>query len=166
MTHIICAERPSDIDAITAVHDAAFEGPGEAQLVADLRDEGHHLASYVALEDDRLVAHALYSRMYVDTEHGLVAAVALGPIAVFPDRQRMGLGGAVIRAGLEAVRAQGERLILVLGHPAYYPRFGFDAAVGARVAAPWSGPPWMGMDLRGEPISGGARYPEPWSRLD
>ena len=166
MTPIIRAERPADVDAIAEVHRAAFEAPGEAQLVADLRDDGHHLASYVALEGDRLVAHALYSRMHVDTDQGPVEAVALGPIAVRPHRQRAGLGGAVIRAGLAAIREQGERLILVLGNPPYYPRFGFDPAVAARVAAPWSGPPWMGMDLRGAPISGRARYPEPWSRLD
>jgi putative acetyltransferase len=159
-------EENGDLDAIARVHQAAFERSAEAQLVLELRAEGLALASHVALEGDRLVAHALYSRMHVDTPGGPVAAVALGPIAVIPERQGKGLGGAVIRAGLAAIRARGERLILVLGHPAYYPRFGFDPAVGARISAPWSGSAWMGMDLRGEPVTGSARYPEPWSKVD
>ena len=163
---IVREEEAGDVEAITNVHRAAFETNAEANLVAELRDEGLFVASHVAIEGDRIVGHALYSRMYVDTDDGPVAAVALGPIAVVPDRQRAGLGGAVIRAGLEATRARGERLILVLGHPAYYPRFGFDPTVAERIAAAWSGLPWMGMDLHGDPIRGRARYPEPWSRLD
>ena len=159
-------EENGDVDAITAVHRAAFESTAEANLVLELQVEGLALASHVALEGDKIVAHALYSRMHVDTVDGPVAVVALGPIAVVPERQRQGLGGAVIRAGLAAIRAREERLILVLGHPTYYPRFGFDAAVGKRISAPWSGPPWMGMDLRGDPITGSARYPEPWSRVE
>ena len=159
-------EENGDADAISEVHQAAFERAAEANLVLELRAEGLALASHVALEGDQVVAHALYSRMHVDSADGPVAVVALGPIAVVPERQGQGLGGAVIRAGLAAIRARGERLILVLGHPTYYPRFGFDAAVGKRISAPWSGPPWMGMDLRGEPITGSARYPEPWSRVD
>ncbi|MDE0887253.1 MAG: GNAT family N-acetyltransferase [Myxococcota bacterium] len=87
--------------------------------MSDLREDGCHLASYVAVEDDRVVAHALYSRMYVDTNRGSEGVVALGPIGVFPDRQRSGLGSAVILAGLEAVSAQGERFILVLGNPVH-----------------------------------------------
>ena len=145
-----------DGEAISTVHRAAFETPGEARLVIELRNEGMILASHVAVEGDEILAHALYSRMYVETNDGLVAAVALGPIAVLPHRQNAGLGSAVIRAGLEAVRTQGERLILVLGHPRYYPRFGFDPAVAARIQAPWSGAPWMGIDLHGEPITGQA----------
>ena len=160
------AEEHGDAGPITEVHLAAFEGSGEANLVLELRAEGLALASYVALEGGQVIAHALYSRMHVDTPDGPVAVVALGPIAVVPERQGQGLGGAVIRAGLAAIRAREERLILVLGHPSYYPRFGFDPEVGTRISAPWSGPAWMGMDLRGEPILGTARYPEPWSRVD
>ena len=165
-TYTLREEENADADAISEVHRAAFEGPAEANLVLELRAEALALASHVGLEGEQVVAHALYSRMHVDTPDGPVPVVALGPIGVVPERQRQGLGGAVIRAGLAAIRASGERLILVLGHPAYYPRFGFDAAVGKRISAPWSGPPWMGMDLQGEPIKGRARYPEPWSRVD
>ena len=169
MSFPTCALREEEIgdaDAITEVHRAAFERAAEGNLFLELRAEGLALASHVALEGDQIVAHALYSRMHVDTAEGSVAVAALGPVAVVPERQGQGLGGAVIRAGLAAIRAREERLILVLGHPTYYSRFGFDAAVGKRISAPWSGAAWMGMDLRGDPITGRARYPEPWSRVD
>jgi putative acetyltransferase len=104
--------------------------------------------------------------MWVDTEEGATDAVALGPIAVVPERQGCGIGSALIRAGLAVIRERGERFILVLGHPSYYPRFGFEPSVAETIDAPWSGPPWMGLILSGDPITGRARYPDAWSRLD
>jgi len=159
-------EQAHDIGPIHGVHRAAFAAPGEPRLVDDLRAAGMHLASHIALEDGRTVGHALYSRMWVDTDDGPIEAVALGPIAVVPERQGRGIGSALIRAGLAVIRERGERFILVLGHPSYYPRFGFEPSVAETIVAPWSGPPWMGLRLSGEPISGSARYPEAWSRLD
>ena len=124
-----------------------------------------HLASYVATLNGQLVGHVLYSRMWVDTEAGSVPTVALGPVAVLPKHQGQGIGSDLVRAGLAAIRELDERLVLVLGHPNYYPRFGFEAAVAETIASPWSGPVWMGITLSGQPISGTARYPEAWSRL-
>jgi len=157
------SERVEDAAGIAAVHRAAFEQNGESALVDELRRAGLHLASFVSTEEGRIVAHALFSRVHVEAAEGLEPAVALGPTAVLPEYQRMGHGGAVIGAGLESVRAGAERLVLVLGDPAYYGRFGFDSAVAASITAPWSGRSWMGMVLHGDSIEGRACYPEPWS---
>jgi predicted N-acetyltransferase YhbS len=113
---------------VYAVNAAAFETDAEARLVDALReDRGAWLPelSYVAeAPDGTIVAYALITRCHVDG----APALALAPVAVLPDRQRQGAGAAVVRAALEAARAREEGLVLVLGHPEYYPRFGFVRA--------------------------------------
>ncbi|WP_432068563.1 GNAT family N-acetyltransferase [Streptomyces sp. C10-9-1] len=121
-------EREADAAAVHALHAAAFPTEDEARLVDALRrDPGAWLPglSYVAEAPDRSVAaHALLTRCRV----GETPALALAPVATDPARQGRGAGTAVIRAVLEAARARGERLVVVLGHPDYYPRFGFVRA--------------------------------------
>ncbi|MEU1230276.1 bifunctional class I SAM-dependent methyltransferase/N-acetyltransferase [Streptomyces sp. NPDC005828] len=121
-------ETPGDVAAVRAVNAAAFPTPEEAGLVDALRaDPGAWLPglSYVAeAPDGTVAAHALISRCHVDG----VPAAALGPVAVAPEHQNAGAGQAVVRAVLDAARLRGERLVLVLGHPGYYPRFGFARA--------------------------------------
>ncbi|MCX4987243.1 MULTISPECIES: GNAT family N-acetyltransferase [unclassified Streptomyces] len=127
-------ETSADIAEVYAVTAAAFERAEEADLVDALRtDPGAWLPglSYVAeAPDGTVAAYALITRCHVDG----VPAAALAPVAVRPDQQRRGAGSAVVRAVLEAARARGEGLVLVLGHPGYYPRFGFGpaAAYGIR----------------------------------
>ncbi|MEU9998553.1 bifunctional class I SAM-dependent methyltransferase/N-acetyltransferase [Streptomyces sp. NPDC050848] len=121
-------ETAADIRSVWDVNAAAFETRGEADLVDALRaDPGAWLPglSYVAeAPDGSVAAHALITRCHVDG----VPATALAPVAVAPEHQRQGAGEAVTRAVLEAARLRGERLVLVLGHPEYYPRFGFVRA--------------------------------------
>ncbi|OAV59413.1 GNAT family N-acetyltransferase [Enteractinococcus helveticum] len=120
-------ETSSDIPAIHRVHRAAFETAEEAELVAALRDEPEWIASLsvVATSDDgAIVGHALLTRCYIDE----VPALALAPCAVLPSHQRSGAGSAAIRAALNAAEEQGEAFVIVLGHPEYYPRFGFKPA--------------------------------------
>ncbi|MFE0170740.1 GNAT family N-acetyltransferase [Streptomyces sp. NPDC059002] len=121
-------ETVSDVAAVHAVHTAAFETAGEADLVDALRTDADAWLpglSYVAqAPDGEVAAHALITRCRVDG----APALALAPVAVLPKYQRTGAGSAVVRAVIEAARARGERLVLVLGHPAYYPRFGFKPA--------------------------------------
>ncbi|MYW62826.1 GNAT family N-acetyltransferase [Streptomyces sp. SID8379] len=123
-------ETDADRAAVHAVNAAAFPTEAEAGLVDALRrDTGAWLEglSYVAeAPDGTVVAHALITRCTVDGE----PAAALAPCAVLPGHQRTGAGSAVVRAVLDAARARGERLVLVLGHPEYYPRFGFAPASG------------------------------------
>ncbi|WP_327122180.1 bifunctional class I SAM-dependent methyltransferase/N-acetyltransferase [Streptomyces sp. NBC_01341] len=121
-------EVPADHDAVRAVVAAAFPTPAEAGLVDALRaDPGAWLPglSYVAeAPDGSVAAHALLTRCTV----GDVPALALAPVSTAPDHQRRGAGRAVVRAALDAARMGGESLVLVLGHPEYYPAFGFVPA--------------------------------------
>ena len=120
-------ETSSDIAAIDQVHRAAFETAEEANLVAALRNEPEWIAplSVVATSSDgTIVGHALLTRCYLDD----IPALALAPCAVLPSHQRSGAGAAAIRAALDAAQQQGESFVIVLGHPEYYPRFGFQRA--------------------------------------
>lgn len=121
-------ETAADIPAVHAVNSAAFGTTEEAALVDALRlDSAAWLpgTSYVAeAADGTVAAYALLTRCHV----GDVPAVALAPVAVAPEHQRKGAGQAVVRAVLDLARVRGERLVLVLGHPGYYPRFGFEPA--------------------------------------
>ncbi|WP_216588263.1 GNAT family N-acetyltransferase [Streptomyces brasiliscabiei] len=122
-------ETTEDRAGVYGVNAAAFETDAEARLVDALReDPGAWVPelSYVAeAPDGSIAAYALITRCHVDE----TPVLALAPVAVLPDHQRQGAGAAVVRAALEAARARAEeRLVLVLGHPEYYPRFGFVRA--------------------------------------
>ncbi|MEU5576317.1 bifunctional class I SAM-dependent methyltransferase/N-acetyltransferase [Streptomyces huasconensis] len=123
-------ETAADAAAVHAVNRAAFETEAEADLVDALRADPEAWLpglSYVAeAPDGSVAAYALLTRCRV----GGAPALALAPVSVLPEHQRTGAGSAVVRAVLDAARARGERLVLVLGHPAYYPRFGFEPASG------------------------------------
>lgn len=133
-------EERGDRAAVHAVNTAAFGTPAEAELVDRLREEnGSWLRelSWVALDPEgEVVAYALLTRCRI----GGRPALALAPVAVAPDRQRRGAGGAVVRAVLDAARERGERLVVVLGHAEYYPRFGFRPAAGFGIRAPFPVP--------------------------
>lgn len=126
-------ERPDDAEAVRHVNLSAFGRADEADLVDRLRkDPAWENLSLVAVDGaDRPVAHALLTRCHI----GDAPALALAPCAVVPEHQRTGAGSAAIRAALEAARERGERTVVVLGHPEYYPRFGFERAAhsGVRV---------------------------------
>lgn len=125
----IRAETESDIEAIRRVETAAFGRDSEANLVDHLRQNGGITLSLVAEQDGEIVGHVLFSPVTVEREPGAFAALALGPVAVLPERQNQGIGSALIRAGLEQCRVKGYTLVFLIGHPTYYPRFGFRPAV-------------------------------------
>ncbi|MFG2606412.1 GNAT family N-acetyltransferase [Streptomyces sp. NPDC048514] len=121
------AETRSDIPGIREINIAAFGTPAEADLVDALRAdpawiEGLSLVSHE--EDGTLVGHALLTRCRI----GDAPALCLAPVAVRPAHQRTGAGSAAVRAALAAAESMGECHVVVLGHPAYYPRFGFSRA--------------------------------------
>lgn len=130
--------RPGDHPAIAAVVEAAFGQPAEARLVERLRADGDALFELVAVEADAVVGHILFSRLWAD-RYEMFAALA--PLAVRPDLQKTGLGSALVRAGLESAKEFGAHGVIVLGHPAYYPRFGFSAETAAKVSSPYAGQP-------------------------
>ena len=130
--------RAADHAAIAQVNDLAFGKPDEATLIARLRADGDVLFEMVSETDGVVDGHILFSRLWADRPE-LFAALA--PMAVHPDRQGTGLGSDLVRGGLTMLREFGARGVLVLGHPAYYPRFGFAAETAARVKSPYAGSP-------------------------
>ncbi|HEV7367657.1 N-acetyltransferase [Arenibaculum sp.] len=153
---------------IRAVLAAAFGGGNEADLVERLRADGLVRLALVALEDGEaedgeVVGHVVFSDLAVEVDGRKVDAVALAPVAVRPDRQRRGTGAALIRAGLERLRRDGCEAVVVLGHPRYYPRFGFSPALARKLAAPFAGDAFMALELAEGALAGAAgsvRYPD------
>jgi putative acetyltransferase len=121
-------EAASDREAVSRVLRDAFGGEDEVRLVDTLRDAGHVRLSLVAEEDGDVVGHIAFSPMTIASDSGAHPAVCLAPVAVTPQRQRAGVGSALIIAGLDELRAAGESAVILLGHPTYYPRFGFRPA--------------------------------------
>jgi len=120
----IRAEQPEDIPAIRAVNLAAFPTPFEANLVDRLRQMVQPTISHVAVMDDEIVGHIFFSPVHV-SERDDLKVMGLAPMAVLPVYQRQGIGSALIHAGLTVCQALGYGAVVVLGHPSYYPRFGF-----------------------------------------
>jgi putative acetyltransferase len=118
-------ERAANGLAIDAVHRAAFGHDDEARLVAALRVHGDLYLGLVAVDGDAVVGHIAFSPATLHCYSVLFPLMALGPMAVRPDVQRRGIGSALVREGLAACRARGHEVVVVLGHPEFYPRFGF-----------------------------------------
>jgi putative acetyltransferase len=144
---IVRDDTPDDYAAIGHVNEAAFGTAEEADLVEALREDGAVLLSAVAVLDDEIVGHVLFSRMSIETATGGLQAVALAPMAVVPAWQRQGIGSRLIRYGLERLRDTGERIVLVVGHPTYYPRFGFSGERGRALEHPFPPDVFMALEL-------------------
>ncbi|MEA2622094.1 MAG: putative acetyltransferase [Chloroflexota bacterium] len=130
---MIRPEWPADAQEIRTLHEAAFGGSIEAGLVERLRDSEAFIPdlSLVAVDDaDRIVGHVLITWVDLADDEGEVArrVLSLAPLAVLPERQNQGIGSALTEAGIAAAEARGEPLIVLIGHPWYYPRFGFEPA--------------------------------------
>ena len=148
---------------IRAINAAAFGGPDEADLVDKLREDEHALISLVAVLEGGIVGHIMFSRMWINTSSGLVSAVALAPVAVLPEHQRKGIGGLLIRHGLELLRGRGERIVIVVGHPNYYPGFGFSPDKTRLLESPFPAEAFMAMELSAgalDGIQGSVVYPQ------
>jgi len=159
---IVRPETTADHAAIRAVTEAAFGRPDEADLVDNLRRESAVLRSLVAEMGGQVVGHILFTRMWIDHTGGSTAAVALAPMAVLPALQRQGVGAQLIRAGLDSLRAHGERIVIVLGHPDYYPRFGFSVEKARCLASPFPPEAFMALELNPGALTdvrGTVRYP-------
>ena len=160
-------EVDADRGAVRQVLRLAFPGPQEAELVDRLRENPAPRISLVALREDRLIGHALFTRVTVtppaDVGGEVTRAIALGPMAVHPDFQGRGVGLALGFAGLEECRKVNENVVFVLGHEPYYPRFGFRPASrhGLWYSRPDIGPAFMVLELAPgalEGLQGEVRY--------
>jgi len=156
LSPIVRAASPADRAAIRRIHEAAFGRRGEADLVEALIDGGHVVSSLVATIGDEPVGHILFTDLplHVAESDRQLRGVALAPLAILPDLQRRGLGGALIQAGLDACRQSGAQVAVVLGHAEYYPRFGFSAPLALSIRAPWSGPSFMALELTAGALTG------------
>jgi putative acetyltransferase len=143
----IRAEIPADAPEIAAVTREAFGGAHEAEVIERLRVQGLAAVSLVAVEERTIVGHILFSELAVEVNDRPIRSVALAPMCVRSDRQRRGIGTALVRAGLDAVRVARYRAVIVLGHPAFYPRFGFSSALAAKLDCPFSGTAFMALEL-------------------
>ncbi|WP_089022202.1 GNAT family N-acetyltransferase [Micromonospora coriariae] len=171
---LIRRETPADVDAIRAVHAAAFTAPDggvpvEATLVDALRADEGWLPAYSVVAtapDGQVVGHVVATRARVA---GQPVALGIGPLGVLPDWQRRGVGSALMHAVLGAADARDEPLVVLLGHPDYYPRFGFRPAVELGVTPPQ---PWGPQYFQARPLSawresirGEFRYAAPFDEL-
>jgi putative acetyltransferase len=151
-------ETPADYPKIHGVVDAAFAQPDEADLVDRLRADRAVLLSLVAERAGEIIGHILFTRMHVAE----TAAVALAPVAVAPSHQRQGIGDALIRRGLDLLREAGERIVIVVGHASYYPRFGFTTDLARAIESPFPPEVFMAMELVPgalDGVRGAVRYP-------
>ena len=148
--------------SVHSVNELAFGRPDEADLVDRLRTDGVVLLSLIAESGNRIVAHILFSRMWIETARESISAVALAPIAVLPAYQRQGIGGRLIRQGLDLLRSEGEHIVIVVGHPEYYPRFGFSRQKARFLESPFPLEAFMAIELSPgalEGIQGKVKYP-------
>jgi len=132
-------ETPGDHDAVRELNRRAFGQEDEAELVDRLREEGYARLSLVAVSDGRVVGHILFSDLPIQTRDGPVPALSLAPMAVLPEHQRRGIGSELVCEGLRRCQERGHRIVLVVGHPEFYPRFGFSHELTRAIDSPFSG---------------------------
>ncbi len=159
--------RPEDLAALEALYPAAFPDEDLLPLVRDLVGASDGVLSLVAVCRGAIVGHVGFTRCAVAGGSERIALLA--PLAVTPARQTQGIGSALVRDGLRRLRATGTELVLVLGDPAYYGRFGFEP--DERIAPPyplpaaWAGA-WQSLRLDGvaPPLAGVLQVPPFWMR--
>lgn len=145
---LIRPESSADHDAIAQLNRAAFESDAEAKLVDALRDGRFLDLSLVGEIDGQIVGHICFSPALIRGTSAIWQATSLAPMAVLPEHQRQGLGSELVQAGLSACRRDGHRISIVLGHPDFYPRFGFSAELARPLLSPFgSGESWMAAEL-------------------
>jgi putative acetyltransferase len=130
-------ERPGDLPAIRDLNVRAFGQDQEGRIVDALRSNGAALLSLVAVQGDRVLGHIMFSPATIG---GNVTGAALGPMAVLPEYQRRGIGTRLIEEGTRKLKDIGCPFVIVVGHPNYYPRFGFTPASAHGVTCEWDLP--------------------------
>lgn len=144
-------EQPEDIAGVRAINEVAFAlhtrlekevgQSAEAGIVDSIRSACADVVSLVAIDAGRIVGHIFFSPVFVSTATGVVQGMGLAPMAVLPERQRQGIGSLLVQAGIDALHKRGCPFIIVLGHPGYYPRFGFVPASQHGLCCQWDGVP-------------------------
>jgi len=168
---LIRPERSGDFEPVRALLLASFGREAQARLVDRLRASGKIASALVAEEKERILGHVVFSKIVASAQQGEVNALALAPLAVLPAFQRLGIGSALVSAGLERCRLDQHSRVLVLGDPDYYARFGFVPAArfGLKCPFPTDGNSFMAIEL--EPgafarTSGTVRYGHEFDDLE
>ena len=156
-------EQSQDIESIRNLNKLAFGQTQEADLVDKLRQDCNSLLSLVAVMQNQVVGHILFSPATIESRQRTVHGMALAPMAVLPESQRQGIGSKLVRTGIEKLKKRQYPFIIVLGHAEYYPRFGFEPASRYGIRSEWEVPDDAFMILvLNEPemhgISGVAKY--------
>lgn len=157
-----------DWEAIRYVNQKAFGQENEARLVDLLREENYVRLSLVAEREGQVVGHILFSELPILTPEGKVLALALAPMAILPEFQNQGIGSALVRRGLEMCKEKGHKIVFVVGHPKYYPRFGFSPSLAAQLQSPYAGEAFMALELAPgamKGVSGKVKYPPPFAEV-
>ncbi len=153
---IVRAETAEDIPAVHQVNELAFGRPGEADLVDALRAAAHPHISLVAADDGQVIGHIFFSPVALEGGRSATAILGLAPLAVLPEYQGRGVGSRLVREGLKECRRVGCDVVVVLGHPEYYPRFGFVPASrkGLRCEYPVPEDVFMVAELKPNALAG------------
>ena len=166
-------EIPADIPAIFEVNYQAFAHYDEARLVDALRDAKvfNPELSLVAVDGERIIGHIMFPPVTIESPGAIVPAIALAPLVVHPDYQCRGVGTALIEEGLKVCRTLGHRIVIVIGHPEYYPRYGFRSARSNGIIAPFAVADDVFMVLALDPgaldgIQGIVKYPEAFDAIE
>ena len=138
---IIRQENPNDITQVRKLNELAFGQPAEADLVDKLRKACPDALSLVAEEKGRIVGHIIFTTVVIDNNGQLIQGMGLAPMAVLPENQKQGIGSQLVRKGLEILGERGCPFVVVVGHPEYYPRFGFESASKCSIRSQWDGIP-------------------------
>lgn len=149
-------EQLREVEAIHAVERAAFGREAEVGLVDQIQASGGITLSRVAVDDDEIVGHVLFSPATIRSETAEFRALGMGPVAVRPDRQKQGVGSGLIRTSLDILHQQGHEVVVVEGDPIYYARFGFEDANPFGLDCEFNPPPgcFMVLELRAGALAG------------
>jgi len=150
------AEQIGDETAVRVLNEQAFGQPNEANIVDALRERGAVVLSMVATDNDKLVGHVLFTEAIVTDAHSPFRALGLGPMAVLPSYQRRGIGSSLLRGALDECRELEYDAVVVIGHPEFYPRFGFGPAKLKGIRCEFDVPDdaFMVLELREDALAG------------
>jgi putative acetyltransferase len=163
----IRSERRADYGQITRINNAAFGQPNEGKLIEALRKTASFDAglSLIASSEEKIVGHILFYPIAIQASSGEYPSLSLAPMSVLPEYQNRGIGSKLVWEGLQTAKDRGYRSVIVLGHPGFYPRFGFQRAGKWQIKSPFDAPDeaFMARELipgAFKDIHGTVKYPK------